>query len=492
MPPFNTPLKSLQPSQPSPTLAASPAMASGTNATSSSSTPTRRPPPPPQPSSSSNLKKPDPRDKDKTKPLFEWFSRKLGAGRRATVSNPETTPRGRPAPLPTPAAEPSEPSRQLSPTEIFAPTTYSNSISRTESHSLRSYSWSHRRSANNPYPSLAMPGRGEAESTPSMSFVTRSRSSSARSMGSTTSSPVLQDRARRSTFDGGSSTADEDASLRPIPPSRSISRSTSLSIYPPPRHSMMTTSSSPGKDDSMLNSEADVDKRSTTSTKPTTVLSFDSGSHIAHIAQPHPYPHPPSPLRPSGISAAREVVIQTGRDAVPSPPPSNPSTPATPSTPGAAPQTPPHTLSQAPKHSQPHPRDNPHPSASPDPNASMLTLASSTYGLVPGPARGVAISNRAPSILFAPASELGTSMRTYATGGWRADEDASVKAIRRRGSGGSGESGWSWRGAAGAGRGRGMGETGQEALAVAGLQNKESFWTAKSGLAMDENNGVVA
>lgn len=472
------------------------------------------------------------RDRDKStggvvsKPIFDWISRKLGgAGRRATITEigPHVgrppSPRARYPTLPKHARGTGWAYRDqvpLSPAEIFAPSTFSretnNSVSRSESHSLRSYSFGAavseaRREANNPYPSIPVPQlHRELTNDNDESFISRSRTSSVRSEGSITSSMPP----RISLADDGSSFrlsryADENASLRPLPPSHRgsptpstsmLSRSASASLLSPQPSRRPTSpslrvrpetrySGSTGADRSFTSSEPEDNgrqsRRDSSSTKPT-IVSVDGPLPTTHIAQ---VPNPPSPLRGSLARASDEV-----------PPPTTPSIP---------------TSSQAPKHSHPHPRDNPRPSSPPDPNASTLTLASSTFAVPIGssisPSVATSLYNRpsslhgihlntsntqssplpgvspittpltspphhrpqslstSPSVTWAPGYErnsiadyppslhptLGTSFRT---GGWAggrgaADRDASVRAVRRKGSWESYESGWSWRGANG-------------------------------------------
>ncbi len=538
----NSPTRAPQPvSLPQPTLAPSPAVASGTTSRPPPfNTPHRAAPPPPPVASSS--KRPDAISSAKayanahtgrdraSKPIFEWITRKLTAGRRATIGEAhqpqpsnrvhtlpriQPAPRGRIPPVLKTAhfAGPTSP-HQLSPIEIFSsalPTRDSAAfISRAESHSLRSYSLSfanstereRRREANNPYPSIPVqPHRASTVDSVSVSFLTRSRTPSLRSEAS---APL------RSMLDDGSSYrprrwADEDASVRPIPPSHTaspthstsmLSRSASASLLipnhpssyrtprPPPEprpaigHSassslgpaMSFTSSDPERDGDDAGRQS---RQDSTSTKPTTVLSFDSGPHVAHIATAPPIPSTPvSPTSPPNDPNAGLPNL----------------TPTTP--PAAASQFIPSTTSptrtlpiavtlvQAPKHTHPHPRDNPRPSSPPGPNASTLTLASSTFGLIPAPGsswnHGPASIHRlppppaivrpaslstSPSVTFAPDRDRPVSVNEYPpsahalssmrNGGWgrAVERDASTRAIRRKGSWESYESGWSWRAA---------------------------------------------
>ena len=533
-------------STPQPTLVPSLTLASGTTSRPPAfNTPHRAAPLPPLiASSSKRADHPSPAEayasansrRDRTsKPIFDWITRKLAAGRRATVGEaaprlPQThiqttprsqaTPRGRIPPLLNPPHRRMVTSpHHLSPTEIFASAspTQDNAtfISRAESHSLRSYSMSfatpsereRRREMNNPYPSIPVPAhRASTVDSVSVSYLTRSRTPSLRSEGSVPRLPMMED---WSSYRPGK-WADEDASVRPIPPSHSgsptlstsnISRSASASLLSPnysssyrpsspyvdPRPGMgllRSASSSAGPDTSFTSSDPDGDgdpggrqsRRDSTSTKLTTVLSFDSGPHVAHIATAPQAPAPISQETPTledptdGPSNTTSPPLRIASPISPSP-----------TSPTRNPPPLPLTFVQAPKHSHPHPRDNPRPSSPPDPNASTLTLASSTFGFIPNPGsswnhvpssihrlppptsvhRPTSLST-SPSVTFAADRERPVSLyenppsahalSSLRTGGWGrvVDGDASVRAIRRKGSSGSWESyesEWSWRAA---------------------------------------------
>ncbi|KAI0079664.1 hypothetical protein K474DRAFT_1683058 [Panus rudis PR-1116 ss-1] len=154
--------------------------------------------------------------------------------------------------------------------------------------------------------------------------------------------------------------ADEDASVRPIPPSA------------PPSPSPSRSSSSYLSDPRTFASMA-------ASTKPTTVLSVDITGGMAHIAQAPPTPtlsthrlHPH--VRTHSGGAAASITFS----ALP---------PATvPSRPGSSAHSHLPTVSsrgaislQAPQHTTHHPRNNPRPSSPPPDDASVLTLASSAF-----------------------------------------------------------------------------------------------------------------
>ncbi|KAL5488171.1 hypothetical protein ACEPAI_6279 [Sanghuangporus weigelae] len=167
--------------------------------------------------------------------------------------------------------------------------------------------------------------------------------------------------------------ADEDASIRPLPPTSPPSPS-------PSRSSSSYISSS-------LLSDPRTFKSMSASTKPTTLLSIDLTPGVAHIAQAPPTPTSVSAY-PSGTSpiTRRSPHVRTqssGYNSTPglitfsalppsSPPSSRPSSvdPAVHASHGAL---------QAPAHTHHHPRNNPRPSSPPLDNASVLTLASSAF-----------------------------------------------------------------------------------------------------------------
>ena len=244
--------------------------------------------------------------------------------------------------------------------------------------------------------------------------------------------------------------ADDDASVRPIPPSA------------PP-------SPSPSRSSSSYLSDPRTFRSIAASTKPTTLLSIDlNGNGMAHIAQA---PNPPlalfhrfaphvrqssslsSPgLLSSGGSIAFSPLPSTQRS---SPPPSlqnlnSLSPPQTSHNRGAMPSI------QAPIHTTHHPRNNPRPSSPPLDNASVLTLASSAFGLPNRPgihnyshsAIGDSASHYGGSIIFPDAE----STSHYVLGEDEREErdfDASLRALRprssRRGSWESEVSRWSAR-----------------------------------------------
>ncbi|PPQ77309.1 hypothetical protein CVT25_010891 [Psilocybe cyanescens] len=249
--------------------------------------------------------------------------------------------------------------------------------------------------------------------------------------------------------------ADDDASVRPIPPSS------------PP-------SPSPSRSSSSYLSDPRTFRSMAASTKPTTLLSIDlNGNGMAHIAQaPTPPPIQISRLAPhvrqsSSLSSAG-LLGSGGSIAFSSLPTAQPSSrPASlrnPGSIGSISLNTQHTSTynsgqmssvQAPLHTYHHPRNNPRPSSPPLDNASVLTLASSAFG----------ISNRAGNPNYTP-SAIGDSVSHY--GGSitfpdaesayvpgdderleERDFDASVRALRprssRRGSWESEASRWSAR-----------------------------------------------
>jgi hypothetical protein len=203
--------------------------------------------------------------------------------------------------------------------------------------------------------------------------------------------------------------ADDDASIRPLPPTSPPSPSPSTTT-----HITQTTYSGYISDPRTVASH-------TASTKPTTLLSVDIGlgGQLAHIAQAHtPIP---TVVAPSPTSAQFGRFPST-RSAHHQPTSSAASVTFSNVYPSSPLSTSPYFLAeddvvdedvttQAPSHSLPHPRNNPRPSSPPLDNASTLTLASSTFNMS-RPVEADAIS-------------------------------ASVRAIRRRGSWESGESRWS-------------------------------------------------
>jgi hypothetical protein len=235
--------------------------------------------------------------------------------------------------------------------------------------------------------------------------------------------------------------ADDDASVRPIPPSA------------PP-------SPSPSRSSSSYLSDPRTFRSMAASTKPTTLLSIDlNGNGMAHIAQA---PNPPLALfhrfaRQSSSLSSPGLLSSGGSIAFSALPSTQPSSPPSlrplqaPHNHGAMPST------QAPLHTTHHPRNNPRPSSPPLDNASVLTLASSAFGL---PHR-TGIHNYSPSAIGDSASHYGGSITFpdaestshYVLGEDERQEerdfDASLRALRprssRRGSWESEVSRWSAR-----------------------------------------------
>ncbi|KAF5321035.1 hypothetical protein D9619_000859 [Psilocybe cf. subviscida] len=254
------------------------------------------------------------------------------------------------------------------------------------------------------------------------------------------------------------SEADEDASVRPIPPSS------------PP-------SPVPSRDSSSYLSDPRTFRSMAASTKPTTLLSIDLNANgMAHIAQAPM--NPPTPLhrfaphvrQSSSLSGAG--LMSSGASitfsSLPSPQPGPGSRSNSLRHPnGLGPVA--HNIHnptqnghlssvQAPLHTTHHPRNNPRPSSPPMDNASVLTLASSAFGITSrsGPL------NYPPSAVGDSLSQYGSvtfldaeSTSQYVPGDEERleerDFDASVRALRprssRRGSWESEASRWSARGA---------------------------------------------
>ena len=158
--------------------------------------------------------------------------------------------------------------------------------------------------------------------------------------------------------------ADEDASLRPLPPTSPPS--------PSPSHSSSSYLSDPRTFRSM-----------TASTKPTTLLSVDLTGGMAHIAQAPPTPTTPTRLQThlrsqsTGPGTAGSITFSAI-------PPASPSRPSSSTSASPAGQY----VLHAPQHTAHHPRNNPRPSSPPEDDASVLTLASSAFAM-PGARIGV-------------------------------------------------------------------------------------------------------
>jgi hypothetical protein len=235
--------------------------------------------------------------------------------------------------------------------------------------------------------------------------------------------------------------ADDDASLRPLPPS----------IPPSP---------SPSPSSSSYLSDPRTFRSIAASTKPTTVLSVDlNGNGMAHIAQ--------APLTPSSApnmnrfaSHGRTSSTTTNPNVTfsalpPSPQSSRPSSVQS----RSAPLNTPIPAVQAPLHTTHHPRNNPRPSSPPLDNASVLTLASSAFAMPGFRGNNPGWGSAPPSAMGAgdSASHFDDSVlydveNSSHLDGDTLDErdfDASVRALRprssRRGSWESEASRWSAR-----------------------------------------------
>ncbi|KAM5535628.1 hypothetical protein V8D89_010615 [Ganoderma adspersum] len=353
-----------------------------------------------------------------SKPIINWFQRKLGGtGRARRVSEAQrygaTSPRGKEkqhrrssAPMPPPLAIQSR-SRSN--------TTGSR---QNKAHSLRG--------------TISLDETLERDDADSRSF--RSDSDDGVDLS------VAQD----SLYSPASYLeADEDASVRPLPPSS------------PP-------SPSPSRSSSSYLSHSRTFRSMTASTKPTTLLSIDLNGGMAHIAQAPPTPTtsgnrlPPHIRTHSSGPSAGSITFS----ALPPPSPTSPSRPSSGNSGTAASRG--ATLT-APQYTTHHPRNNPRPSSPPPDDASVLTLASSAFGF-PGARIGAtafALSGRG-SIADDSVSQwshvagLTDSTSHFMMGDVDEgleeryvdhDVDASVRALRprssRRGSWESTVSGWS-------------------------------------------------
>jgi hypothetical protein len=212
--------------------------------------------------------------------------------------------------------------------------------------------------------------------------------------------------------------ADEDASMRPIapsaPPSPSLSRSSSSYL-----------------------SQSHTFRSMAASTKPTTVLSIDVGNGMAHIAEA-----PLTPLSDVGQNRAHGRSSSQGTQSVgfilPQASQYSPATSALPN--GASIQAPLHTLH--------HPRDNPRPSSPPPDDASVLTLASSAFG-VPGARTGMGTMFDGGRDSLSNFGGTATDSTSHFAGGDDMDAErdvgASMRALRPRRSWESEASRWSAR-----------------------------------------------
>ena len=263
--------------------------------------------------------------------------------------------------------------------------------------------------------------------------------------------------------------ADDDASVRPIPPSA------------PP-------SPSPSRSSSSYLSDPRTFRSMAASTKPTTLLSIDlNGNGMAHIAQA---PNPPLALfhrfaphiRQSSSLSSPGLLSSGGSIAFSALPSTQPSShpPSLRHLSSLSPLQAPHNHGavssiQAPLHTTHHPRNNPRPSSPPLDNASVLTLASSAFGL---PHRH-GTHNYSPSAIGDSASHYGGSITFpdaestshYVLGeDERLEErDASLRALRprssRRGSWESEVSRWSAR---------------IQGTGTPSLMRERSLWTSNS------------
>ncbi|PIL36759.1 hypothetical protein GSI_00448 [Ganoderma sinense ZZ0214-1] len=232
--------------------------------------------------------------------------------------------------------------------------------------------------------------------------------------------------------------ADEDASVRPLPPSS------------PP-------SPSPSRSSSSYLSHSRTFRSMTASTKPTTLLSVDLNGGMAHIAQAPPTPTTPGNRLPphirthsSGPSAGSITFSAFS--------PLSPPSPSRPSSGNSGAPAPRGATLTAPLYTTHHPRNNPRPSSPPPDDASVLTLASSAFGF-PGARIGAgpfALSGRGSIADDSVSQWSNTAGLTDSTSHFMMgdleeryvdhDVDASVRALRPRSSRGSWESatsGWS-------------------------------------------------
>lgn len=272
-----------------------------------------------------------------SKPLINWFQRKL-------------TPTVKHKPTDEPIPQPSGPSEHLKHVRTVA-TLPSRSTNAPPPLSLNSGRASSRLDASTKRKTISLNGDDAFSDYPNRDDLSTDSSWVAR-VSAWSPSSALE--------------ADEDASLRPLPPS-----------LPP--------SPSPSRSSSSFISDSHTFTSMAASTKPTTLLSVDLGGGMAHIAQ--------APLTPtsqfhrvhgrSSSTTATNNFLGANGSLTFSSFPQAPSRPTS-ITLSAAPNTgSSHLAVQAPLHTAHHPRNNPRPSSPPLDNASVLTLASSAFG-IPG------------------------------------------------------------------------------------------------------------
>jgi hypothetical protein len=285
--------------------------------------------------------------------------------------------------------------------------------------------------------------------------------------------------ARDSLWSPSALEADDDASVRPLPPST------------PP-------SPSPSRSSSSYLSDPRTFRSIAASTKPTTLMSIDlNGNGMAHIAQAPPttstHLHRIAPHVRQSSSLSNPGHPGNGTSITFSPLPAQPSSRTSslrnPGSLNSLNLNLQHnslfsggTLSpvQAPLHTTHHPRNNPRPSSPPLDNASMLTLASSAYAM-PGrsglqgfsstaSAIGDSLSQDGGSLTYPDAESTSQFVLEDDDRLEERDVDASVRALRprssRRGSWESEASRWSARVQLGTG--------------TSSLARDRSLWTTNS------------
>jgi hypothetical protein len=281
--------------------------------------------------------------------------------------------------------------------------------------------------------------------------------------------------------------ADDDASLRPLPPSA------------PP-------SPSPSRSSSSYLSDPRTFRSIAASTKPTTLLSIDmNGNGMAHIAEAPVTPLHGNRLYPhvrTSSSATNPTVASITFSQFPQSSLAQASSPSLQSSPAFA--------FQAPQHTSHHPRNNPRPSSPPLDNASVLTLASSAYavpGLRPGighsaatSARGLgdSLSHFGGSLTFPDAESTSQFVVGDEDRHEERDVAASVRALRprssRRGSWESEASRWSARDQLGTGtpslaRDRSLWTTNSVRTGGLSIENTETYDRSDDAVGTDDMTG---
>lgn len=361
---------------------------------------------------------------------MDWF-RKLGHGRRAAESTSGRTEHEKPvkdsfrhqASLGLSGTSRGKRKQQAMIPDTRRRSVHSHHGSSMKSNSIRSSRptppFSPPRTQGYRYPRAAT-FMTRSDASPGSSFISSIHSHRSESEHSLAESYLDVDDPDARSFVPSVAMADEDASLRPFPPSvrrsstprsmssidrlggrQSLRSHISSSPLPPFIHTRRNSHSTTTTTHSSFGAASRTwtnDPRGTpksVDTRPTTIISsLDLPQRVAHIAQvppPQPSaistrPHPAGAIHrtltwDSGLSASPSIPSPLGTGTIPRHPrsilenPNNehPQYTSPPASPGGR------YPCNVPRHSHPHPRDNPRPLARPEENASLVTLASSEF-----------------------------------------------------------------------------------------------------------------